>query len=154
MTAPVVSLRLPEEIELFRLRAVPDRTLDGADLPGRTLGELREPGGKLICHTLEDPVRVAKIKARTAIPAGRYRVVMTQSPRFRRLLPLLVGVRNFVGVRIHAGNEPGDTEGCILVGRRVDERTLNLVESRAALDDFLRRFPPRGLWLTIHDIPR
>lgn len=154
MTAVVEVIRWPDELELQRIRAVPDRELDGALLPGRTLGALRIPGGATICATLEDPVRATKIKARTAIPAGRYRVVINNSPRFKRDLPLLIGVRNFVGVRIHAGNDPNDTEGCILVGTHVDENTLNLVNSRAALEDFLRRFPPKGLWLNVRDIPR
>ena len=75
---------------------------------------------KYFCDTLEDRVRdlskEPKIKGQTAIPTGRYRIYLTYSPRFKRILPLLDNVPQFSGVRIHRGNTAKDTEGCILVG--------------------------------------
>jgi hypothetical protein len=80
-----------------------------------TIGKLCVDGEKL-CYTLEDAVRDTKIAGLTAIPKGRYQVIINHSPRFGRDLPLLLNVPNYEGVRIHPGNDATETEGCILVG--------------------------------------
>ena len=81
-----------------------------------TIGELTVDG-KFECYTLEDKEREVKIKCETAIPKGTYKVIINKSNRFKKLLPLLLSVPNFEGVRIHPGNTNHDTEGCVLVGR-------------------------------------
>lgn len=81
-----------------------------------TIGELLVDG-KFQCFTLEDPVRPAKVKGITAIPAGTYKIVITHSAKFGRDLPLLENVPNYEGIRIHPGNTAEHTEGCLLVGR-------------------------------------
>ena len=80
-----------------------------------TIGELYVDG-KFECYTLEDKEREVKIKSETAISKGVYKVIINKSNRFKRLLPLLLNVPDFEGVRIHSGNTNHDTEGCILVG--------------------------------------
>ena len=80
-----------------------------------TIGELFIDG-KFECYTLEDVEREVKIKSETAIAKGTYKVIINQSNRFKRLLPLLLNVPNFEGVRLHSGNSNHDTEGCVLLG--------------------------------------
>ena len=75
-----------------------------------------------LCDTLEPQWRdykngARKIMGRSAIPEGRYAVVITYSPKLEQWLPLLLNVPKFSGIRIHAGNTAEDTEGCILVGK-------------------------------------
>lgn len=78
--------------------------------------------GKYYGVTCEDKDREleaggVKIAKQTAIPRGRYRVVVTFSNRFQKMLPLLEDVPGFTGVRIHGGNTHEDTEGYILLGK-------------------------------------
>jgi len=96
-----------------------------------TIGELTINGVHQ-CFTLEDKVRPVKIFGQTAIPAGRYEVVVNESAHFHKLLPELVNVPDFEGVRIHSGNKPADTEGCILVGRTKGTNVIN--DSHTAFD--------------------
>jgi hypothetical protein len=98
---------------------------------GCTLGELFV-NGVHECFTLEDMVRDGpKIAHETAVPAGRYEVVITKSQRFGKMLPLLLNVSGFDGIRIHSGNTAADTSGCILVGQRA--AVDSVLDSRLAM---------------------
>ena len=95
---------------------------------------------EFVCFTLEDIVRPAsepKVWGQTAIPYGTYKVDVTYSPHFDRELPLLIDVPNFEGVRIHPGNTPADTEGCLLVGR--NHTDVSVTESRIAFEGVFER---------------
>lgn len=93
------------------------------------IGNLYDNNGNLICNTLEDTDRMLdwhmtketikdiKIFGKTAIPTGTYEITYTYSPKFKCNMPLLNNVKGFQGIRIHPGNGPEDTEGCILVGK-------------------------------------
>ena len=95
-------------------------------------------GGAFQCYALEDQVRHgAKIPGVTAIPAGRYRVDITWSPRFGRRLPVLLDVPGFDGVRIHPGNTEHDTEGCLLPGYGIGPNNESVTRSREAYGDWL-----------------
>lgn len=84
-----------------------------------TIGEL-SIDGEFACFVLEDTCRTVKVAGQTAIPSGQYKVVRTHSPRFGRVLPLLLDVPHYAGIRIHPGNTSGDTAGCLLPGMRKD----------------------------------
>lgn len=91
-------------------------------------------------ETLEDPDRKLesggeKIDGDTAIPRGRYRISLTFSQRFQKLMPLVFDVPGFSGVRIHGGNTESDTHGCPLLGQY---RTPDGVANCAGINDRLR----------------
>jgi len=101
-----------------------------------TIGEMTVDG-KWECYTLEDKEREIKIKSETAIPKGTYKVIINKSNRFKKLLPLLLNVPNFEGVRIHPGNTNHDTEGCILVGRTKSKDFIG--QSRKAFESLFAK---------------
>ena len=68
-----------------------------------------------ICDTLEN--------ADYLVPALIYKVQVTQSPRFKRPLPILLQVPGRSGIRFHRGTKPEHSKGCILVSA-ADELVL------------------------------
>lgn len=82
-----------------------------------TIGEM-SVDDEYICDTLEDRVRPTgeKVYGETAIPAGTYEVKLTYSPKFKQILPEILNVPNFTGIRIHPLNRAEESEGCIGVG--------------------------------------
>lgn len=101
-----------------------------------TLGSLYV-NGVWECWTLEDELRQVKIPGETAIEQGRYKVVLDQSTRFKRIMPHILNVPNFDGIRIHSGNTSADTEGCLLVGRQRVKGSI--VESKLAFDSLFQK---------------
>jgi hypothetical protein len=122
-----------------------------------TIGDLYVDGVRQ-CYTLEDVVRPdgVKVYGETAIPSGRYRVLVTYSNRFKRDLPLLVGVPNFEGIRIHTGNTDADTYGCILVGMEKHGDTItHSAVAFAPLFTDIRDAIGKGeeVWIEVKDVP-
>src|SRR5690606_36387446 len=106
------------KVEVRRLKTGKESTLSAIYIDGAHF-----------CYGLEDAVRNKKIKTRTAIPAGLYRLGINRyggmHARYARLFPRfhagmieLQDVPNYSYIYIHIGNTIGDTSGCILVGDR------------------------------------
>ena len=96
--------------------------------------------------------KAQKMKGTTAIPEGTYPLLVTKSPRFKKWLPYLQGVPDFEGIRIHAGNYPDDTQGCILVGENKVKGMV--VNSRIWLHRLMKciseaREKNESVWITI-----
>ena len=112
--------------------------------------------GKFFCYSLEDEVRFSdkKVYGKTAIPAGKYKVVLSMSNRFKRVMPLLVDVPNFQGVRIHGGNKAEHSHGCPLIAFNTDKvkiwSTAEKVLTRK-LQDFKKEFPVGEITITIEN---
>ena len=116
---------------------------------GATLGELTIDGAHE-CWTLERDITEGK----GPIPAGRYQIVVTWSPAFGRLMPLLVRVPGFDGIRIHPGNTVEDTLGCICVGETEGDAFIGA--SVAAFDALYPKIEAacatdEGCWIEIVD---
>jgi len=113
--------------------------------PGYTIGKLYIDN-VYFCDTLEDQTRdlnmdgdlddegEGKVFGETSIPYGRYHVEVTWSPKFKRLLPVVLGVYGFIGIRIHRGRWASHTQGCILVGEnKIKGGLINSADYEIAL---------------------
>ena len=111
-----------------------------------TIGEL-SIDGTFFCYTLEDVVRdknndgdlddtgEAKVYGKTAIPKGKYEVIINYSNRFKQQMPLLLNVKGFEGIRIHKGNTAEHTHGCILLGKSKSKNFIGV--SNLAYNEFM-----------------
>ena len=120
-------------LELIRLQYLPDRTLGTLHIVGND---------RWHCDTLELPLtslnRETNVPNHCCIPAGTYELKVTWSPAFKRWLPMLMAVPGRSGIRIHAGNTPRDTKGCILVGWRYNNELLRSQQTLTELLNQLR----------------
>jgi hypothetical protein len=121
------------------------------------------------------PVEEWKIPKQTAIPVGRYRVILSRSERFSKkasakasaeaghpvtvdvILPELLGVPGFLGIRIHGANDADDIEGCIGAGtHRVGHDEIAVC--KPAVDGIIKRIDEaisrnESVWLTVQNPP-
>jgi len=120
-----------------------------------TYGVFIGPDGP-ICVGLERPYtdgfgRMSYIKA------GVYPMKLTHSPKFGRVLPELFNVPGRSAIRIHAGNDIHDSEGCILTGTAFDvvggmNGKVGVTGSKMALDELLDMLDPaQTVTLTVAD---
>jgi hypothetical protein len=140
------------EILLTRLKYYPTHT------PGQLY-----INGDFFCFTLEDvnrevegqPVEKWKIKHETCIPQGRYKVTLEQSGRFGPDTPTINNVPGFSLIRIHSGNTDKDTDGCILLGYKLNSAgIIQFGTTRPAVADLKVRIrkAEEEVWITIKNI--
>lgn len=106
------------------------------------------------CDTLEDKVRdynkdgdldekgEEKIYGETAIPYGKYKVIISYSAKFKKKLPEILNVKGFAGIRIHSGNTPKDTLGCLLVG--INDVKGEIHKSKVTFEKLLNKMIESG----------
>lgn len=117
-----------------------------------TCGELLVDG-YFTAFTLELPIKDGR--PGSAIPLGRYPIIITYSPKFERDMPLLLNIPGRSDIRIHWGNTEQDTEGCILVGHNHLQDTVG--ESRLAFNNLYPQIegPAKAgdCWITLTEEP-
>ena len=91
-------------------------------------------------ETLEDKDRYLefdgdKVDGDTAIPRGRYRVTLSPSQRFGRVMPEIHDVPDFTGVRIHGGNYAGLETKYVTINRDILKDVFSSVEYVDVYDD-------------------
>lgn len=115
--------------------------------PSRTIGQLYTDG-TLFCFTLEDKVREVesqpvekwKVQNETAIPAGKYRITLENSPKFGPDTITVNAVPGFSGIRVHSGNNEDNTEGCLILGYKLNEDgTIQYGTTRTAVNDLKQK---------------
>ena len=90
-------------------------TIDGRFFMFSLEDEIREPASRP-SGDVAAWVKTWKVPRDTAIPSGRYRLVVEDSPRFGKDTLTVQDVPGFSFIRWHAGNRAVDTEGCTIVG--------------------------------------
>jgi hypothetical protein len=119
------------ELELIRNHFTDTATIGDLNIDGKHFCYILEDTDRgLYSSMVLDDINKKKVYGKTAIPYGRYQIVVTKSERFSRMkgkdvyLPLLVNVPGYGGIRIHTGNKPEDTEGCLLPGTEKQDKTV------------------------------
>lgn len=100
---------------LTDLTSISELLLDGKPFK-RPLYILEDTDRGLHSSMRLSQIKAIKVAGRTAIPTGRYQILLTWSPKYQRIMPLLNEVPGYAGIRIHSGNFHQDTEGCLLPG--------------------------------------
>ena len=135
-------------LELIRKEKYDDRTIGSIYIDG-----------SFECFSLEDCDRELekgeiKILGKTAIPKGRYQIVIDWSDKHRCLMLHILDVPQFKGIRFDIANDPSEIEGCVAVGKEVDYVSKKIVRSSDALRDLSIKIlfallQEEGIWLEI-----
>ena len=75
--------------------------------------------GRWFCNTME--------RVGYQIPAICYPIRVTQSPKFKRLLPIVQNVPQRSGIRFHRGTKPQHSTGCILIPADKEKALTDLI---------------------------
>ena len=123
-------------IELVRIAFKDTYTIGKLYVDGKYFSDVIEDKDRGLDSSMtESEILEKKLKGQTAIPTGHYVINITYSPKYKRMMPLLLDVKGFSGIRIHSGNTAKDTEGCLIVGK--NKKVGMVLESR---DTYKRLF--------------
>lgn len=139
------------------------KILNNTSTEGNLWIKQKDGSWKWLCNTIEDVVRAKpgewrkalKIYAKTAIPYGRYPVVVTWSNRFQQQMPRIMNVPDFDGILFHWGTTELSSAGCVIISYKDDDSKHKLLFDKAVTYD-LRKLVSNAqktekVWLTIAD---
>lgn len=119
--------------------------------------------GAYFCATLEDQdrglyqhmslaeIKAVKVYGETCIPYGTYKVELSYSPKFKKIMPVILDVKGFIGVRIHNGSYTEHTLGCPLVGIKYKDGMLT--NSRKTFNELMQKLQnQKEITITIEHI--
>lgn len=105
------------ELKLVRLYKKSEYTIGKMYIDGQYFCDTVEDTDRGLTQSMsEEKILAIKVYGKTAIPTGRYRVTLTYSNKFKRVLPLVNAVKGFLGIRMHNGKDANSSLGCIIVG--------------------------------------
>ena len=115
---------------------------------GYTEGKLYIDGA-YFCDTLEDQdrglyqhmslaeIKAVKVYGETCIPYGTYKVELSYSPKFKKIMPAILDVKGFTGIRIHNGVDKNSTLGCVIIGKKWQDGMLT--NSRKTFNELMQK---------------
>lgn len=124
------------ELKLIRIKSNKEYTEGKLYINGVFFCDTLEDKDRGLLQTMTiDTIKTIKVYKETCIPYGKYRVVLSMSKRFGKVMPEVLNVKVFTGIRMHPGNTIYDTEGCILVGKKSAEGVIS--NSRKTFSDLM-----------------
>jgi len=123
------------ELKLTRFHFGEDFTLGKLTYQDKAWYIIEDTDRELKQSDALDKIKSVKVHGCTAIPYGKYQVIINRSQRFKINLPLLLNVPNWEGVRMHVGNYSTDTEGCLLPGKGYSIQNKMVTNSRVAFGE-------------------
>lgn len=104
------------------------------------------------CYTLE-PMWLGNQRGKSCIPTGTYQMDWEYSPKFDTMLWEFKDVPGRDEIKIHAGNYPEHTHGCILVGyERSDKMLWNSQDALVDFHDAMTEAQVHGATITIIEV--
>ena len=93
--------------------------------------------GKAVRGTITGTVNALPTleNAQYIIPEGKYELVITWSPKYKKMMPLVCSVPGRSGIRIHTGTIPEHSKGCILLTPKGVELINELLTKTAKKDE-------------------
>lgn len=136
-------------IKVKRVAFKKDYTIGKLYIDGKYVSDTLEDRDRGLDDSMnEEDIKKKKVYGETAIPYGTYKVSITYSNKFKKMLPLIENVKGFSGIRIHSGNTAKDSLGCILVGE--NKEVGKVINSRKTFDklfDLIKN--EKNLFITI-----